>query len=116
MIGGNKMRDRGPATVAPAEMIRDEMRYLERRETLRTRMDIEEMIFIQSIVGRAHEGHGGFHGHRFVDTSEDDVATALRLDPWAVRQDRQRILDSIGAYARRAIEGKAPGYLLDEEG
>src|SRR5207245_356593 len=89
---------------------------LQSRETLRTRIDVEEMIFIQSLTGRAHEGHGGFRGHRYVDTMEDDVAAALRVDPLAARQDRQGLLDSIGRYAQRAIAGDAPGYLLDEDG
>ena len=110
------MRNRGLPPIAPADMIRRELRYLENRETLRTRLDVEEMIFIQSIVGRAHEGHGGFRGQRYVDTGEDDVAAALRLDPWGVRRDRQQLIDAIGGYVRRAIEDKAPGYLLDEEG
>jgi hypothetical protein len=102
--------------VAPAEKLRQEMRYLQSRETLRTRQDVEEMIFVQSLTGRAHEGHGGFAGRRYVDTAEDDVATALRLDPWSVRADRQALLDSIRAYARRAMAGKADSYLVDEEG
>jgi hypothetical protein len=102
--------------VAPAELLRQELRYLQSRETLRTRIDVEEMIFVQSLTGRAHEGHGGFRGRRYVDTAEDDVAAALRLDPWSVRQDRQELLDSIVAYARRATAGEAPEYLLDEAG
>jgi hypothetical protein len=110
------MRNHGPPSVAPAAMLREELRYLQHRETLRTRRDVEEMIFVQSLVGRAHEGHGGFRGRRYVDTAEDDVAAALRLEPHAVRDDRQRLLDSIVAYARRAMEGKAPEYLLDEDG
>jgi hypothetical protein len=112
----NRQREQGAPTVAPAERLRQELRYLQSRETLRTRIDVEEMIFIQSLTGRAHEGHGGFRGRRYVDTAEDDVAAALRLDPWAVRQDRQELLDSIGAYARRAMAGEAPEYLLDEDG
>jgi hypothetical protein len=97
-------------------MLRQELRYLQSRETLRTRMDVEEMIFVQSLVGRAHEGHGGFRGRRYPDTAEDDVAAALRLEPDAVRADRQALLDSIRAYARRAIAGEAPAALLDEDG
>jgi hypothetical protein len=71
---------------------------------------------MQSLAGRAHEGHGSFHGRRFVDTAEDDVARALRLDPAAVRPDRQRLIDGISDYARAAMRGKAPSALLDEEG
>ena len=103
MARRERERKQGAPTVAPAEVIRQELRYLQSRETLRTRVDVEEMVFIQSIVGRAHEGHGGFRGRRYVDTAEDDVAAALRLDPYGVRADRQELLDSIRGYARRAM-------------
>jgi hypothetical protein len=77
---------------------------------------VEQLIFLQSLTGRAHEGHGSFHGRRFVDTAEDDVARSLRLDPAGVRQDRQRLIDEIAGYARAAMAGKAPAALLNEEG
>src|SRR5687768_16624487 len=102
-------------SVAPAPQLQQELRYLQSRESLRTTLPVEELIFLQSLTGRAHEGHGSFHGRRFVDTTEDDVARALRLDPRGVRQDRQRLIDEIGAYARQAMRGEAPDRLLNEE-
>jgi hypothetical protein len=93
-----------------------EWRYLQNREVLRTTWEVEQLIFLQSLAGRAHEGHGSFHGRRFVDTAEDDIAEALRLDSEGVRQDRQRLIDEIGAYARAAMQGQAPAALLNEAG
>src|SRR5918992_1495870 len=103
-------------TVAPSTLVMQEMRYLQSREVLRTTWDVEQLIFLQSLAGRAHEGHGSFHGRRFVDTAEDDIAECLRLNSDQVRQDRQRLIDEIGAYARAAMRGQAPDALLNEEG
>jgi hypothetical protein len=102
-------------SVAPAALLRQEFRYLQNREALRTTWEVEELIFLQSLTGRAHEGHGSFHGRRFVDTTEDDIALALRMDPNGVREDRQRLIDEVRAYAQRAMQGEAPDRLLDEE-
>jgi hypothetical protein len=103
-------------SIAPAPLLMQEWKYLQSREVLQTTWDVEEMIFLQSLAGRAHEGHGSFHGRRFVDTAEDDVARALHLDPVAVRQSRQRLIDEIAAYARRAMQGEAaPGDRLLSE-
>jgi hypothetical protein len=103
-------------SIAPAPLLMQEWKYLQSREVLRTTWSVEEMIFLQSLASRAHEGHGSFHGRRFVDTAEDDVARALHLDPVAVRQARQRLIDEIGAYARRAMRGEAPAGSRFEPG
>src|SRR5712691_4470480 len=103
-------------SIAPAALLQQEWKYLQSREVLRTTWQVEELIFLQSLMGRAHEGHGSLHGRRFVDTAEDDVARALRLDPERVREDRQRLIDEIAGYARRAIQGVAPDRLLNPDG
>jgi hypothetical protein len=103
-------------SVAPAPLLLQEWRYLQSREVLRTTWHVEELIFLQSLASRAHEGHGSLHGRRFVDTAEDDVARALRLDPDGVRRDRQHLIDEIAEYARRAILGEAPDRLLNAVG
>ena len=69
-------------SIAPAPLLLQEWKYLQSREVLRTTWDVEEMIFLQSLASRAHEGHGSFHGRRFVDTAEDDVAQPVRLAMW----------------------------------
>lgn len=103
------------SSIAPAKLLLQEWKYLQSREMLRTSWHVEEMVFMQSLASRAHEGHGSFHGRRFVDTAEDDVAEALRLAPGRVRQDRQQLIDEIGTYARRAMRGQAPHTLLNED-
>jgi len=95
-------------SIAPAPLLLQEWRYLQSREALRTTWHVEELIFLESLASRAQQGHGTFNGRRFVDTAERDVAQALHLDPDGVRPDRQRLIDEIAAYARRAMHGEAP--------
>jgi hypothetical protein len=104
-------------SIAPAPLLLQEYKYLQSREVLRTTWDVEELIFLQSLAGRSHEGHGSFHGRRFVDTAEDDVARALHLDPLEVRRERQRLIDEIAAYARRVMgkKGLTEDRLLNED-
>jgi hypothetical protein len=102
--------------VAPAELLRQDLRVLQGREVLRTTLDVEEAIFIQSLTGRAHEGHGIFAGHRYVDTTEDDVASALRLDPARVRAERQALIDDVARLVDDAIAGVSPVYLVNHQG
>jgi hypothetical protein len=71
------------------------------------------MILLQSVQGRAHEGHGAFRGRRFPNTTCDDVTRALRLDPAAITAARQDLIDTIADYANRVILGLHPPALLD---
>lgn len=103
-------------TVAPADRLRQEIRMLQDREVLRTTLEIEEAVFMQSVVGRAHEGHGTFAGRRYVDTTEDDVALALRLDPVRVRAFRQQRIDDVAAWVERVITGERPERLVNGDG
>jgi hypothetical protein len=103
-------------SIAPAPLLLQEWRYLQSREVLRTTWHVEELIFLASLASRAQEGHGAFHGRRFVDTAERDVARALHLDPDGVRQERQQLIDDIVAYARRAMRGEAPATSRFEPG
>jgi hypothetical protein len=102
--------------IAPAAQLRQELRVLQGREVLRTTLDVEEAIFIQSLTGRAHEGHGIFAGRRYPDTTEDDVALALRLDPERVRADRQALIDDVARFVDDVIGGAAPRYLVNHDG
>jgi hypothetical protein len=103
-------------SIAPAPLLLQEWRYLQSREVLQTTWHVEELIFLQSLASRAQEGHGSFHGRRFVDTAERDVAGALHLDPEGVRWERQQLIDEIAAYARRAMRGEAPAGSRFEPG
>src|SRR5690242_6195472 len=97
-----------PASIAPAANLRQEMRMLQDREFLRTTLEIEEAVFIQSLAGRAHEGHGTFAGRRYVDTTEDDIARALGRDPHQVAGLRQALIDAVVEYTQRVIAGEQP--------
>ncbi len=102
--------------VAPYEMIARDFRDLDAAETLRTTWDVERLILMQSVQGHAHEGHCTFAGRRYVNTTIDDISRALRLDPVAVRKDRQRLIDEIEAYVDRVIGGEEDPLLANEEG
>ncbi|MCC6728307.1 MAG: hypothetical protein IT208_03110 [Chthonomonadales bacterium] len=102
--------------VAPEALIRQDFKVLDARETLRTTWEVEELLLAQSVLGHAHEGHGVFRGRRFPNTTQDDVTRALRLDPDAVREARQALIDGIASYADRAIRGDRPEGLCGPDG
>jgi hypothetical protein len=105
-----------PHGVAPADRLRTDFHLLDQRETLRTTWTNEQLILVQSVQGRAHEGQGSFNGRRYPDTTLDDIARALRLDPGAVRAERQSLIDDISAYVNLTLMGKPPAHLLNESG
>ncbi len=104
-----------PPGVAPADLLRADFCLLDDRDRLRTTWPIEQLLLAQAVQGRAHEGHGSFHGHRYPDTTLDDVIRALRLNPGAVRAERQGLIDDISAYVNLTLMGKPPASLLNEE-
>lgn len=104
-----------PHGIAPADMLRMDFKILDDRDTLRTTWPNEQLILMQSVVGRAHEGHGSFNRHRFPNTTPDDVARALRLNPQVVREERQRLIDDIRWYVEWTLGGDAPTHLLNAE-
>ncbi|MBI3910636.1 MAG: hypothetical protein HY320_06855 [Armatimonadetes bacterium] len=110
------MRRHNHQTIAPEDALRLEFKMLQDREFLRTSLAVESMVFIQSLTGRAHEGHGTFRGRRYVDTDEDDVAAALNLDPIRSRQVRQALIDDIRRFVDRVLAGETPAYLLNGSG
>lgn len=101
--------------VAPQELIRQDFKMLDSRETLRTTWEIEEMILIQSVQGHAHEGHGLFNGRRFPNTSLDDITRALRREPHILRAERQELIDGVMSYVERVLSGEPPVALLDAQ-
>jgi hypothetical protein len=98
-------------------MLRMDFKILDDRDTLRTNWPNEQLILMQSVVGRAHAGHGSFNRRRYPDTTPDDVARALRLNPEMVRAERQAMIDDIKTYVMRTQAGDPPKFLLnlDEE-
>ncbi len=102
--------------VAPYDLLEQDYMLLDTRETLRTSRDNERDILIQSVAGHAQEGHGAFRGTRYVNTTMDDIARALRLDPRAVRENRQMLMDGVSEYVRRVLDGGDGSLLIDNQG
>jgi len=104
---GNKHREEPRFEgVAPPITLRDDFMALDAKVTLRCAYDVEQLILMQSIEGHAHEGHGLFYGKRFPNTTVDDIARALRMDPGVVKAERQELIDEIMEFAERAVAGE----------
>lgn len=102
--------------VAPAELLEQDFRVLDNRETLRCAWRTEQNLLIQSVIGHAHEGHGVFRGRRYVNTTMDDIARALRLDPQSVRAERQELIDGVVEYVDAVLAGGEGKLLVDRSG
>jgi hypothetical protein len=102
--------------VAPSALVLKDLDLIRSRDRLRTCRDVEELILLQSLEGRAHAGHGAFHGVRYINTTEDDLVRALNLDPPAIRRSRQALITEIGEWAERAMRGQTGEWLATEDG
>ncbi len=98
------------------ELIRSDFNRLLERERLDVSAAVERLIFIQTVEGHAHNGHGEFRPDRFVDVTAADVVRALRLDAREVKRSRQRLIDDVFAWAERAIAGEGVAALVDADG
>lgn len=105
-------RHRSENGIAPASLVMKDLSLLRSRDLLRTTREVEEIIFIQSLEGRAHIGRGAFAGGRFINTTEDDLIHALHLHPPAIRRKRQTFITEIVEWVERAIGGAAGPMLL----
>jgi len=97
-------------------LIRTDFNRLLARERLDCSAAVEKLIFVQSVEGHAHNGHGEFRQRRFVDVTIADVVRAVGLDAAAAKRARQKLIDDIFAWAERAIADDAPAELVDDEG
>lgn len=102
--------------VAPYELIQRDFRELDASVRLRTTWEVERLILVQSVQGHAHEGHCTFAGVRYPNTTIDDIARALRLDPKWVREERQTLIGEISEYADRAMVGSGVMSLTNSDG
>ena len=103
-------------SVAPKELIRADFELLKSCERLDTTPEIEELLFIQSLEGRAHNGSGVFHKRTYVNTSIDDVVRALDQNSDAIKAKRQAVIDDIADYAMAAMHGERRERLLGRNG
>jgi len=102
--------------VAPLELIAEDFRELDSRETLRTAWDVEQLILLQSVQGHSHAGHGLFHGRKFPNTTLDDICAALKLDSSVVKLHRQEMIDEVREFVERVLCGEKPETASNAEG
>lgn len=102
---------------APAHLIRRDYEAMFERYSLRTSCEAEKLIFMQSIVGHAHEGHSifGITDAKYPNTTMDDIVIALKQNPKKVKEKRQKIVNDILYFVDKAIDGKLE-YLINEDG
>lgn len=92
-----------PKKIAPTELIQQDFRNLKTSERLYTIPRIEDLVFMQSIEGRAHNGAGPFNKRFYVNTTIDDVVSALGRSPKVVKAKRQELIDEIVEFVDSAI-------------
>ncbi len=103
-------------SVAPKELIQADYELLKSYEHLDTTPEIEELLFMQSLEGRAHNGAGVFENRTFVNTTIDDVVRALGRDPEEIKGKRQELIDGIVNFAMDTLNGEKREKLINENG
>ena len=102
--------------VAPRELIQQDFRNLKSSERLYTSPKIEELIFLQSIEGRAHNGAGSFNKRFYVNTTIDDVIRAVGRSPKATKTKRQELIDEIVEFVDSALGDDPRDRLVTRNG
>ncbi|MCG2677903.1 hypothetical protein L6386_05030, partial [bacterium] len=102
--------------VAPKELIAKDFKRLSKFEHLATTKEIENLLFMQSLEGRAHNGVGAFRKRHWMNTTIDDVVKALGLDPGLIKKKRQALIDDIVQFAQDVIKGEKRDKLINKKG
>lgn len=102
--------------IAPAELIQQDFHHLKTQERLYTTPRIEDLVFMQSIEGRAHNGAGSFNKRFYVNTTIDDIVSALGRSPKVIKAKRQELIDEIVEYAESAIADDPRDRLVTRSG
>ena len=102
--------------VASPDLLREDFDALDSRAVLRCSSDVEHYLLMQSIEGHSHAGHGRFYGKTFPNTTQDDVARALKLNPAVVKRERQELIDEVKEFAERAVAGEDLKTACNAEG
>ncbi len=105
-----------PKKIAPSELIQQDFRMLKTSERLYTIPRIEDLIFMQSIEGRAHNGSGSFNKRFYVNTTIDDIVSALGRSPKVIKTKRQELIDEIMEFAESAIADDPREKLVTRSG
>jgi hypothetical protein len=102
--------------VAPIELIRKDFENLRKNEQLQTSREIQDLLLIQSIEGRSHNGSGVFSKRTYVNTTMDDIVDALNRDADQTKIRRQQLIDEIHHYIDDVVHGAKRGRLVSERG
>lgn len=105
-----------PKKIALAELIQQDFRNLKTAERLYTIPRIEDLVFMQSIEGRAHNGAGAFNKRFYVNTTVDDIVSALGRSPKVIKTKRQELIDEIFEFVESAIEDDPRDRLVTRSG
>ena len=105
-----------PKKIALAELIQQDFRNLKTSERLCTIPRIEDLVFMQSIEGRAHNGAGAFNKRFYVNTTIDDIVSALGRSPKVIKTKRQELIDEIFEFVESAIEDDPRDRLVTKNG
>ncbi len=103
-------------SVAPKELIQADYEVLKSYEHLDTTKEIEDLLFIQSLEGRAHNGAGVFNKRTYVNTTIDDVVRALERNADSIKKARQSLVDDILRFADSAMNGEKRDRLVNAAG
>jgi len=105
-----------PKKVAPKEFIQQDFRNLKSSERLYTTPKIEELVFMQSIEGRAHNGAGAFNKRFYVNTTIDNIVSALGKSQRAIKSKRQELIDEIVEYVDSVLADDGRDRLVTGNG
>lgn len=103
-------------SVAPKELVQSDYDVLKSYERLDTTPEIEDLILIQSLEGRAHNGAGVFNKRTYVNTTIDDVVRALGRDPDEIKSKRQALVDDIFEFAIDVMNNERRDKLVNGRG
>ncbi len=102
--------------IAPSHLIQQDFHNLKTSERLYTIPKIEELVFMQSLEGRAHNGAGSFNKRFYVNTTIDDIVIALGRSPKVVKTKRQELIDEIVEFVDSALAEDPRDRLVTKSG
>ena len=105
-----------PKKIAPRELIQQDFHHLKTSERLYTIPRIEDLVFMQSIEGRAHNGAGAFNKRFYVNTTIDDIVNSLGRSPKVVKAKRQELIDEIVEFVDSALADDPRERLVTKSG
>lgn len=105
-----------PKKIAPRELIEQDFHHLKTSERLYTVPKVEDLILMQSIEGRAHNGAGAFNKRFYVNTTIDDIVSALGRSPKVVKSKRQELIDEIVEFVDSSLADDPRERLVTKNG